>query len=87
MVDALQDLGLESLSASEDDCLSDVLTPTPQRRHQTMPQRQTEPSLATKVDLSGMVTDLKAFFTMELAELKTELGALTGQIRKKRFRT
>ncbi|CAH2252438.1 Hypothetical predicted protein, partial [Pelobates cultripes] len=81
MVDAFQDMGMESLSASEDEYLSDMPTQLPQRRQQTAPPRQTEQPLATKVDLSSMVTDFLAFFTTELAGLKTELSTLTGRIR------
>ncbi|CAH2285839.1 Hypothetical predicted protein [Pelobates cultripes] len=79
MADAFQTMGMESPSASEDDYLSDM--PTPQRKRQTAPPRQSEPPLATKADLSGMVTDLKAFFTAELAGLKMELSTLTGRMR------
>ncbi|CAH2322179.1 Hypothetical predicted protein [Pelobates cultripes] len=80
MADAYQDMGMESLSASEDEYLGDMPTQISQRRQQTVPPRQPEQQLATKVDLSGMVTDLKAFFTAELAGLKSELNALTGRI-------
>ncbi|CAH2274305.1 Hypothetical predicted protein, partial [Pelobates cultripes] len=73
MADAFLDMGMESLSASEDRNLSDMQTQIPQRRQQTAPPGQPEQPLATKVDLSGIVTDLKAFFTTELAGL--QIGA------------
>ncbi|CAH2285714.1 Hypothetical predicted protein, partial [Pelobates cultripes] len=81
MADVFHAIGMESLSASEDEYLSDMPTPTPQRKQQTAPPRQSEPPLATKADLTGMVTDLKAFFAAELAGLKTELSPLTGRMR------
>ncbi|CAH2250296.1 Hypothetical predicted protein [Pelobates cultripes] len=81
MADVFQTMGMESLSASEDDYLSDVPTETPHRKQQTAPKRQSEPPLATKADLSGMVIDLKAFFMAELAGLKMELNTLTGRMR------
>ncbi|CAH2324471.1 Hypothetical predicted protein [Pelobates cultripes] len=83
MADIFQTMGMESLSASEDDYMSDVPTQTPHRKQQTAPKRQSGPPLATKADLSGMVTDLNAFFTAELAGLKMELNTLTGRIQAK----
>ncbi|CAH2274924.1 Hypothetical predicted protein, partial [Pelobates cultripes] len=79
MADLLPNKALDSLSEGED--FSNVPMLTPQQNNQALPHRQTEPQMATKVDLSGMVSDLKAFFTSELAVLKEELGTLTGRIR------
>ncbi|CAH2254161.1 Hypothetical predicted protein [Pelobates cultripes] len=66
MADVLPELGLDSHSALEDNYLSNVPTPTPQWKSQALPPRQREHPLATKVDLSAMVNDLKAFLTAEL---------------------
>ncbi|CAH2301743.1 Hypothetical predicted protein, partial [Pelobates cultripes] len=46
-----------------------------------LPQRLHGPPLATKSELTNMVSDLKAFFTSELAVLKEELSTVTGLIR------
>ncbi|CAH2328281.1 Hypothetical predicted protein [Pelobates cultripes] len=81
MADVFQTMGMKSLSASEDEYLSDMPTQTPQRKQQTAPPRQSEPPLSTKVGLSSMVNDLKAFLTAELAGLKMELSTLTGRMR------
>ncbi|CAH2285589.1 Hypothetical predicted protein [Pelobates cultripes] len=80
MADAYHDMGMESLSASDDEYLGDIPTQIPQRRQQNAPPKQPEHQLATKVNLSVMVTDLKAFFAAELAGLKSELNTLTSRI-------
>ncbi|CAH2249523.1 Hypothetical predicted protein, partial [Pelobates cultripes] len=54
MADAYHDMGMESLSESDDEYLGDISTQIPQWRLQNAPPTQPDHQLATKVDLSGM---------------------------------
>ncbi|CAH2220475.1 Hypothetical predicted protein, partial [Pelobates cultripes] len=55
--------------------------PSVQCRSRAQSQPRPEPPLAFKIDLTSMVTDLKAFFDSEMTVLGEDLGSLTGWIR------
>ncbi|CAH2316656.1 Hypothetical predicted protein [Pelobates cultripes] len=79
MVDLHSDSFQSSTTVSDEDIdLSEP--PSPPHRYPGHVQRQPEPLLASKSDLSIIVSDLKAFFASELVLLE-DLGTLKGRIK------
>ncbi|CAH2219935.1 Hypothetical predicted protein [Pelobates cultripes] len=74
MADYLPDSAQKSLSVSQVEDFGVEEAQTRLCKDQVPPQKLQGPPLATKSDITNMVSDLKAFFTSELAVLKEELN-------------
>ncbi|CAH2254702.1 Hypothetical predicted protein [Pelobates cultripes] len=81
MADLLPNSPGSSDPASEDEeqDLADHLSQT--RSGKATPKKQPDPQWVTKNDIHTMVTDIKTFFTSEMATLKADLGMLAGRIK------
>ncbi|CAH2219213.1 Hypothetical predicted protein [Pelobates cultripes] len=80
MADRSADTPRRSTSASEEE------DPEPEdhqphtRSGRVAPQWQPDPQLATKTDITAMMTEINAYIASEMVVLKTDLSSLAGRI-------